>query len=165
VPNQIQSLISRASIVLSVALLAGCGAQSGMYTAPMGMAPGAFDAMHHHTAAPVANKPGNLGGVPTQNQFQTIQVVVTQVLPEDTSGLPHQNFMVKETAPQAGMVLEVNNDEHFGTKVSNLQVGQALTIRGVEYHDPGANGIHWTHHASQPNDAGFIKTADGTIYQ
>lgn len=102
---------------------------------------------------------------PTPDQFQTIQATVVQILPEDTSGIPHQNFVVKETAPDAGMTLSVNNDTRYGSKVQGLHVGEQLTIKGIEYHDPGKDGIHWTHKISQPGDGGYIKTPDGTVYQ
>lgn len=104
-------------------------------------------------------------GPPDPSQFVTIQGTVAQLLPADASGLPHQKFMFQETAPDAHSLLEVDNDIHFGTEVPNLAVGENLTIRGVEYHDPGKDGIHWTHHDQQPGDAGFIQTPDGHLYQ
>lgn len=105
---------------------------------------------------------GNLGSVPRPSQFVTISCTVTQILPPDTSGLPHQIFDVQDTQ---GDTLEVDNDTHYGSEVQGLYVGERLTIRGVEYHDPNKDGIHWTHHANRPGDAGWIKTPDGQIYQ
>ena len=103
--------------------------------------------------------------VPPQSRFVTIQCTVYKLLPADTSGLPHQVFDVEETYPDNGTILEVDNDTHYGTKVPGLQVGDDLTIRGVEYHDWDKDGIHWTHHANQLGDAGYIETSDGTLYQ
>lgn len=101
-------------------------------------------------------------GVPPQSAFTTISGTVTKILPEDNQGLPHQNFVIKDTK---GRTMAVNNDTKFGSKVRNLTVGMTLTIRGVEYHDKKADGIHWTHHANKPGDAGYIQTADGTKYE
>lgn len=99
--------------------------------------------------------------VPSANQFVTVQATVVAVLPNDTTGLPHQNFVVTVD----GHRYFVNNDTHYGTEVPGLKVGMQLTIRGVEYHDPKDDGIHWTHHADRDGDAGYIQTADGHIYQ
>lgn len=100
--------------------------------------------------------------VPPQSQFQIVEGTVSTVLPEDTSGLPHQNFVIKLAN---GKAMTVNNDTKYGSKVAGLKVGVPLTIRGVVYHDGNRDGIHWTHHANKPNDAGYIKTADGTVFQ
>ena len=101
--------------------------------------------------------------VPPQSQFVTIQCTVVKLLPADNYGLPHQIFDVEET--DNGALLEVDNDTHYGTEVPNLQAGDDLTIRGVEYHDTDKDGIHWTHHANKLGDAGYIETSDGTLYQ
>ncbi|HEY9721187.1 MAG TPA: DUF3465 domain-containing protein [Oscillatoriaceae cyanobacterium] len=103
--------------------------------------------------------------IPPDNQFQTVKGIVDSIMPADNSGLPHQRFVLRQTTPDAGQMLEVDNDTHYGSLVPNLKVGDSLTIKGVEYHDPNKDGIHWTHHANVPGDAGFIQTADGHVYQ
>lgn len=103
--------------------------------------------------------------IPPQSAFVTIKVKVTKVLPNDTSGLPHQNFVVEELSPEAGVTLQVNNDTKYGSEVPGLAEGQELTIRGVEYHGGKLNGIHWTHKANKAGDAGFIQTANGKKYE
>lgn len=135
---------------MAIAMLAGCGTTTAIPSV--------------QTTSVRAQSVSRLG-VPTPDQFTTIQATVQQLLPDTNHGLPHQNFIVQETSPDAGMVLEVNNDEKFGTRVANLQVGEALVIRGILYHDPNQDGIHWTHHTNALNDAGFIETPDGHIYQ
>jgi hypothetical protein len=107
----------------------------------------------------------NMLRVPGPADFTTIQATVKQLMPDTNHGLPHQNFVVIETAPTAGVVLEVNNDEKFGTRVPNLAVGEALVIKGILYHDPAKDGIHWTHHTNTLGDAGFIQTPDGQLFQ
>jgi hypothetical protein len=104
-------------------------------------------------------------GVPPATAFVTITAKVTTIQPDDTSGLPHQKFIVTEISPNAGKVLQVANDTQFGSKVLGLTVGETLVLKGVTWNDPSGGGIHWTHHASKPGDAGFIKTPDGHIYE
>lgn len=118
-------------------------------------------------SAPSVSRPAQqlqAEAVPPQSAFETIEVRVKAVLPDDNHGLPHQNFVVSEIAPTAGMTLEVNNDTKYGSKVP-LKVGDTLTIRGVMYHNKAKHGIHWTHKADKPGDAGFIQTADGHKYE
>jgi hypothetical protein len=104
--------------------------------------------------------------VPPQSAFVTIKVKVTKILPKDNDGLPHQNFVVEEISPKAGLIMQCNNDTKYGSEVPNLAVGQELTIRGVTYGKASKPaGIHWTHKANKSGDAGYIKTADGHRYQ
>jgi hypothetical protein len=114
------------------------------------------------SARVIAPSQSQVMGVPPQSAFTTLQGTVVKVLPEDNHGLPHQNFVIKDTK---GRTMAVNNDTKFGSKVKGLVVGMTLTIRGVEYHDAKADGIHWTHHANKKGDAGFIQTPDGTKYE
>lgn len=100
--------------------------------------------------------------------FETIKGVVSRILPDQTgeTGLPHQRFMLQETAPSSGALLQVDNDLTYGTLVPDLQVGEPLTIRGIGWADPnGQQGIHWTHKADNGGPAGFIQTPDGHVYQ
>lgn len=110
------------------------------------------------------------GPPPRPEDFATITGTVSELLP-DTSppgGLPHQHFWFQE---DGGLRLRVDNDTKFGTEVPGLAPNQRLTIKGIRYHDdpsngyPARDGIHWTHHKDVPNDAGFIQTPDGKIYQ
>jgi hypothetical protein len=146
-PRSIRPLATALSAVLAFAALSGC--------APSGMSP---------VVAP--DSPAQALGHDKPLTFVTIQAQVAELLPDDNHGLPHQNFVVKESAPQAGLMLTVNHDTKYGKKVAGLKVGDKLTIRGVLYHNGhGRDGIHWTHHKDRADDAGFIKTADGTVYQ
>ena len=122
-------------------------------------------------AGSVARDAGNAGqaaGNFANRVFETIKAVVTKILPDKTgeTGLPHQRFIVQETAPDSGALLQVDNDLTYGSRVPGLQPGEQLTIRGVGWHDPnGQQGIHWTHKADNGGPAGFIQTPDGQIYQ
>ncbi len=143
--------VSVLACAVACGLVAGCGASGTGYSSNLSTL---------STGSSLAAQ-----SVPSQSKFTTIECTVTELLPADTTGLPHQRFEVQETSPDAGMNLEVDNDVTYGEEVPGIQVGDDLTIRGVEYHDPGKNGIHWTHHANVAGDAGYIETADGTIYQ
>lgn len=100
-------------------------------------------------------------------EFVQVAGVIEKVLPEDTRGLPHQVFLfhTRSTNKNIPVLLEVNHDIQFGKRVPDLKVGEALTIKGVLYHDRKKDGIHWTHHKDKPGDAGFIKTPDGHVYE
>jgi hypothetical protein len=102
-----------------------------------------------------------------QLKFVEVEGVIEKILPEDTRGLPHQVFLfhTHSTNKNIPVLLEVNHDVHFGERVPDLKVGEALTIKGVLYHDRRKDGIHWTHHRNKPGDAGFIRTPDGHMYQ
>jgi hypothetical protein len=142
-------LVASLSAVMAMAVLAGCGAPAFAPAAPSRVA-----------------MPSAVSGHSGPLVFVTIQARVEKLLPDDTTGLPHQNFVVKTIAPQDGLTLTVNHDTHYGEKVAGLKVGTMLTIRGVTYGKPGRpSGIHWTHHKDKADDAGFIKTADGHVYQ
>ena len=115
-----------------------------------------------------AGDAGQAAGGLASRVFETIKGVVSKILPDETgrTGLPHQRFVLQETAPQNGALLQVDNDLTYGTRVPNLQPGEPLTIRGVGWHDPnGEQGIHWTHKADNGGPAGYIQTPDGKIYQ
>ncbi|MGE5706790.1 MAG: DUF3465 domain-containing protein [Bacteroidota bacterium] len=100
--------------------------------------------------------------VPAASAFVTVSGTVKQVLPMDTQGLTHQNFMF---TGKDGKIYRVNNSTTHGMEVPNLKVGLALTIKGTTYKDGKTYGLHWTHHADKPGDAGWIKTSDGKIYE
>ena len=84
--------------------------------------------------------------------------VVSQVLPEDHAGLPHQKYTLT-VAGQIKLMIVSNLD--FGRVP--LQVGQTLTVCG-EYKKVGQGMIHWTHfdpHGGHPD--GFT-ISGGTLY-
>ena len=150
-------IVAAALAALSLSL-AACGTTSYVPMPSQGLAPLVGALSHNNNNKPYVPS----GGVPSQSQFATVQGVVTQLLPDDTSGLQHQNWVIKTSN---GMTLIVNNDVTVGQRVSPMAVGEAMTVRGVEYHDPGKDGIHWTHHANVPNDAGYVQLATGQKFQ
>lgn len=84
--------------------------------------------------------------------------VVSQILPEDHAGLPHQKFTV--TVENQIKLLIVSNLD-FGR--IPLQLGKQITVCG-EYKRVGQGMIHWTHfdpHGGHPD--GFT-IVDGKLY-
>lgn len=84
--------------------------------------------------------------------------VVSQILPEDHDGLPHQKYTI--TVDSQIKLLVVSNLD-FGRVP--LQVGKTLTVCG-EYKRVGQGMIHWTHfdpHGGHPD--GFT-VVDGQLY-
>lgn len=100
--------------------------------------------------------------VPPQSAFKIVEGSVVKILPTDNSGLTHQNFQVKTAG---GETFTVNNSTTHGSEVEGLALGVALKIRGVLYNNNGRKGIHWTHMANKPGDAGWIETPDGRRFE
>ncbi|HBN07472.1 MAG TPA: hypothetical protein DD435_02115 [Cyanobacteria bacterium UBA8530] len=100
--------------------------------------------------------------VPPASAFKTVEAEVQKILPEDNSGLTHQNFIV---IGKDGKTYTVNNSTTHGSAVAGLKVGLSLTIKGTTYKNGANFGLHWTHKANKPGDAGWIKTPDGKIYE
>ncbi len=97
--------------------------------------------------------------IPTN--WTVLRGTVQEILPEDLKGLTHQNFKIIAID---GQVFEVNHSTTHGKRIDALKVGAFVTIRGVVYRDKGRQGIHWTHHANELGDAGFIEF-DGRRYE
>ncbi len=84
--------------------------------------------------------------------------IVSQILPEDHDGLPHQKYTLT-VGGQIKLLIVSNLD--FGR--IPLQVGQTLTVCG-EYKKVGQGMIHWTHfdpHGGHPD--GFT-VVNGSLY-
>jgi hypothetical protein len=147
----LQRVWRSASVLAAIVAIAGCG--SPTTTASISTS---------QTSQIVESK-----SVPVASAFDTITATVTEILPEDNHGLPHQNFIVSELSPRKGLKVEVNNDTKYGSEVKGLKVGMKLVIKGVRYHDDRRNkdGIHWTHKADKAGDAGYIQTPDGKKYE
>lgn len=84
--------------------------------------------------------------------------VVSQILPEDHSGLPHQKYTIT-VANQIKLMIVSNLD--FGR--IPLQVGQTLSVCG-EYLKVGQGMIHWTHFDPHGGHADGFTILNGTLY-
>ncbi len=119
------------------------------------------------------NRPAsNKGNQPPQNAVNAVfQGVVTQTLPDDTSGLKHELFMFKLTDGLAGkyngVVVKVAHDTTYAPYVP-IQVGTKLEIKGDFLPDVSPTKIlHWTHKSDNPtHPSGYIKDlTTGKVYE
>jgi hypothetical protein len=110
----------------------------------------------------------SLDGVPKSEV--TVTGKISKVLPDDTKGLPHQQFLVE--LPN-GKNIFVANDTTYGTAVPDLAVGQPITIKGEWIPQPGSKAgvetqgvLHWTHKGDGPglHQGGYIDYG-GNRYQ
>jgi hypothetical protein len=84
--------------------------------------------------------------------------VVTQILPEDHAGLPHQKYTLTVDG-QIKLLIVSNLD--FGRVP--LQVGQTLSVCG-EYKNVGQGMIHWTHFDPHGGHADGFTIVNGALY-
>ena len=68
--------------------------------------------------------------------------VVKKLLPDDSKGSRHQNFLVSISAQQT--LLFAHNID-LAPRVENLQVNDAITFRGEYVYNPKGGVMHWTH--------------------
>lgn len=83
----------------------------------------------------------------TQSAFVIKKGIVSKILPLDTKGLPHQNFVIR-----SDRMYEVNNDTQYGTFVPDLRVGSNVEIKGQIYRNGNKWGLHFTHRKSYPGN-------------
>ena len=83
--------------------------------------------------------------------------VITQVLPEDNQGLPHQKFMLNVS----GISLEIVSNLDFGR--IPLAVGETVSVCG-EFLHVGAGMVHWTHFDPHGGHANGFTIVNGQAY-
>lgn len=84
--------------------------------------------------------------------------IVSQVLPEDHEGLPHQKFTI--TVENQVKLLVVSNLD-FGRVP--VVVGKSVTVCG-EYKRVGQGMIHWTHYDPRGTHPDGFTVVDGELY-
>ena len=84
--------------------------------------------------------------------------VISQILPEDHSGLPHQKFTLTVNGQ---ITLMVVSNLDFGR--IPLVVGSTLSVCG-EYLKVGQGMIHWTHFDPHGGHADGFTIVDGKLY-
>lgn len=87
---------------------------------------------------------------------------VSRLLPDDLAGNRHQKFIIKRPS---GLTILVAHNIDLAPKITNLKMGDRVTIFGeYEWSDKGGI-LHWTHHdpAKQHPD-GWIEHK-GSRYQ
>lgn len=84
--------------------------------------------------------------------------VVSQVLPEDHDGLPHQKFTIS-VDKQVTLLIVSNLD--FGRVP--VVVGKSVTVCG-EFKRVGQGMIHWTHYDPRGTHPDGFTIVDGALY-
>ncbi len=69
--------------------------------------------------------------------------VVSRILPDDTSGSPHQKFIVR--LPSGQTVLIEHNTE-LAPRIADLKEGDSINFFGEYVWNAQGGLVHWTHH-------------------
>ena len=82
-----------------------------------------------------------------QQQRSNVQVTgsgtVERILRDDTSGLPHQRFIVRLASGQT-VLIEHNID--VAPRIDGLKVGDEVSFQGEYVWNEQGGLVHWTHH-------------------
>lgn len=141
-----------AAIVTALALgaaLTGCG------TLPMGSQTSLSKgttlnaSMSKIEALSAASKPGR------KINFVTITGTVSELLPDDTQGNPHQLFRFKATVKGKTQTIQVAHNTALAPYVP-LKVGDAVEIKGEFIEETPYDILHWTHYNPRGGDGGYI---------
>jgi hypothetical protein len=84
--------------------------------------------------------------------------VVSQILPEDRNGRPHQKYII---AVDSKINLQIVSNLEFGK--APVLVGKSVTICG-EFLRVGQGMIHWTHFDPHGGHADGFTIVDGKVY-
>ncbi|CAN5464611.1 hypothetical protein BH10ACI3_BH10ACI3_08960 [soil metagenome] len=111
-------------------------------------------------------EPGNGITKAYQQHKSNVQVtgdgVVMRVLPDDTSGLTHQRFIVQIPSGQT-ILIEFNTD--VATRIEDLEAGDAVSFAGEYIWNEQGGLVHWTHHApAGRHPSGWLRHK-GRIYE
>ena len=87
--------------------------------------------------------------------------VVTQLLPDDNNGSPHQRFLVKINAKQT-LLFAHNLD--LSSHIP-LQVGDEISFSGEYVYNPKGGIVHWTHRDPKSQHMAGWVLAHGKKYQ
>ena len=88
--------------------------------------------------------------------------VVTRLLADDTSGIPHQRFIVRIAAGQT-VLIEHNTD--IAPAIKDLKVGDSISFSGEYIWNQQGGLVHWTHHDPEGrHPSGWLKH-NGMVYQ
>ena len=101
-----------------------------------------------------------------EKQQRDVQVqgegVVTGILSDDKSGIPHQRFVVKLSS---GHTVLVQHNTNLAPRITALNEGDTVSFSGEYVWNEQGGLIHWTHHdPAGRHAAGWVKHR-GHIYQ
>jgi Protein of unknown function (DUF3465) len=87
---------------------------------------------------------------------------VERILADDTSGLPHQRFILRLASGQT-VVIEHNTD--VAPRINDLKLGDTVTFAGEYVWNEQGGLVHWTHHDPVNKHAdGWLRHND-RVYQ
>ena len=88
--------------------------------------------------------------------------IVTRLLADDTSGIPHQRFIVRVASGQT-VLIEHNTD--IAPSIKDLKVGDTVSFFGEYIWNQQGGLVHWTHHDPDGrHETGWLKH-NGRVYQ
>jgi hypothetical protein len=79
--------------------------------------------------------------------------VVTQLLPDDTQGLPHQHFLYRGTD---GRIYKVAHNTELAPKAP-VKVGDKVNFKGELVKSKPYDIMHWTHWNPNGGEGGYIE--------
>lgn len=153
---------------ISTSLLFSCGSNDSTQLPDLS-APAAIQSAAPSVEIQSADKVVTNGAPYTGRTFNAVfHGTVTEILPDDTSGLKHEKFMFKLTdgldGKYNGTVVLVAHDIDRAPYVP-IKVGDTLEIKGDFLADTTPDKVlHWTHHDEKhKHPDGYIKL-NGKIY-
>lgn len=91
----------------------------------------------------------------------TFSARVRKLLPDDTKGLPHQQFLLQL---DNGSTVKVAHDTKYAPAVP-ISEGDMLTIKGEYIWNNRGGVVHWTHRSDTPRHEGGYIDYKGQRYQ
>lgn len=97
-----------------------------------------------------------------QNQFyvEGAQLVVTNILPDDTQGLPHQKW---EARLSDGSIVMIVYNSDMGERIP-VQIGATFSVGGQFIWTPQGGLVHWVHADPKHKRPDGYVMFDGVIY-
>jgi len=88
--------------------------------------------------------------------------VVTRILQDDTSGTPHQKFILRMGSNQTVLI---DHNIELAPRIERLKIGDTVGFSGEYVWNEQGGLVHWTHHDPEGKHvAGWLKH-DGRTYQ
>lgn len=97
-----------------------------------------------------------------QNQFyvEGAELVVTNILPDDTNGLPHQKW---EARLSDGRIIMVVYNSNMGDRIP-VEIGATFSVGGQFIWTPDGGLVHWVHADPKHKRPDGYVMFDGVVY-
>lgn len=97
-----------------------------------------------------------------QNQFyvEGADLVVTDILPDDVSGLPHQKW---EARLSDGSIVMIVYNSNMGERIP-VEIGKTFSVGGQFIWTPQGGLVHWVHADPKHKRPDGYVMIDGVIY-